>query len=166
MKAMSKVKKSDPTIHLYVALEVPENHLMRKIASREGLESNVTFVGRLDKTDYRLLLNSVDALILPSKLEALPLAILEAMAMGKPVIASKAGGMPEVIVHRRNGLLIDPNPEAIFNAIIEIAGDTRMREEISHNNFTDVLRFDWNRVAENYVRVFRDVCVAHNQNSD
>lgn len=64
------------------------------------------------------MLNWTDILILPSYNEGLPIAILEAMSYGKAIISSPVGGIPEIVMHGQNGILVKPgNQNELFNAI-------------------------------------------------
>ena len=155
--ALAKVKPEIPDLHLYIAMDVPQSSLLRKMVNDLGLESNVTFSGFLLKEEYQKLLNSVDIFTLPSRSEGFPVAILEAMALGKPVIASSRGGIPEVVQDGRNGVLIEPFSRQIANAILYLHGNADIRREISRNNLQDVARFDWNIITDRYIDTYRQV---------
>jgi glycosyltransferase involved in cell wall biosynthesis len=155
--ALVKVKPEIPDFHLYIALDVPQRSLIRKMVNDLGLESNVTFSGFLLKEEYQKLLNSVDIFILPSRSEAFGITILEAMALGKPVIASSRGGIPEMIHDGRNGILVEPNPEQIASAILYLHRNADIRREISRNNLQDAARFDWNLITDQYIDIYQQM---------
>jgi len=74
---------------------------------------------------------SIDIFVLPSLREGLPLAILEAMACGKPVIATNVGGIPEVLKDGENGILVSPkDPEALYRAMNELLDNRKKREKM------------------------------------
>jgi len=76
----------------------------------------------------------LDIFILPSISEGLPNVILEAMACSVPVIASRVGGIPEVIVNRENGLLVSPqNTRALTEAILTLTDDNGLRTQMGEN---------------------------------
>ncbi len=155
--ALAKVKPEIPDFHLYIALDVPQSSLLRKMVKKLDLESHVTFSGFLLKGEYQKLLNSVDIFVLPSRSEAFPIAILEAMALGKPIIASRAGGIPEVVQDGRNGVLIEPYSNQIASAIVYLHNNADIRKEISRNNLQDVARFDWNLITDQYIQIYQQV---------
>jgi len=155
--ALAKVKPEIPDFHLYISLDVPQSSLLRKMVNDLGLESNVTFSGFLSKEAYQKLLNSVDIFILPSRTEAFPVAILEAMALGKPVIASSTGGIPEMAQDGRNGVLVEPYSEQIASAILYLYRNADIRREISRNNLQDAARFDWNLITDQYINIYQQV---------
>lgn len=157
MAALPKVKQEMADIHLYIALDVPWDRLLRKMASELNLEGNVTFTGFLAVPEYRRLLNSVDLFVLPSRLEAFAVSILEAMALGKPIIASNAGGTPEVVQSGRNGILVDLDPDEIAQAILYLYKNESLRREISQNNLKDIARFDLSSVVEQHIKFYGEV---------
>lgn len=152
------VKMEIPDIHLYIALDVPKNHMLRKTVKRLGLEDNVTFVGFLPPQEYLRLLKSVDMLVMPSRYEAFAIACLEAMALGKPIVASNIGGIPEVLKNRRNGILVELDPNQIAEAIIYLYRHEDVQREIGQNNLQDVVRFDWRYIIDQYIEIYRRLC--------
>ena len=81
-----------------------------------GSRGSVTFTGT--RLDVPALTATLDLAVLPSHREAQGLAILEAMALGRPVVASRVGGIPEMITHEETGLLVQPSDEAALAAAI------------------------------------------------
>lgn len=84
-------------------------------AASVGISERVSFVG--ERFDVARLIDSFDLLALPSHRETFGVAALEAMARGKPVVASRVGGLPEVVLHEETGLLVQPGSEALADAI-------------------------------------------------
>lgn len=83
-----------------------------KQVKQESLTENIHFLGFKDNATN--IISESDILILPSRTEGIPLVLLEAMALRKLVIASKVGGIPEVIEHNINGIMVEPNsPESL-----------------------------------------------------
>jgi len=96
------------------------------------IEENVVFAG--ERGDIPEILSLTDIFVLPSLREGLPLTILEAMACGKPVIATNVGGIPEVVKDGVSGILISPkDPEALHSAINELLGDREKLKKMGHN---------------------------------
>ncbi len=93
-----------------------------------GLQGSVHFLR--NRPDARQLLNDADILVLPTKAEALPLVILEAMWAGKPVVASRVGGVAEAVANEVTGLLVPPGePEGLSSAVSRLLDDPALREE-------------------------------------
>jgi glycosyltransferase involved in cell wall biosynthesis len=95
---------------------------MEKTATRLGLKDDVQFLGFV--SDIPTFLSQVDIFVLPSLFEGLGVSVLEAMAAGKAVIASRVGGLPELVSDSVTGLLVAPRDvEGLVNAISTLAGD-------------------------------------------
>ena len=115
---------------------------LEQTAVRLGLQEDVEFLGFV--SDMPGFLSSVDVVVLPSLFEGLGVSVLEAMAAGKAVIASRVGGLPELVVDGTTGFLVKPGDiEGLANAIAKLAGDRmRIREmgqkgkERLNQNFT------------------------------
>ncbi len=119
MEAMSMLEA--PHIRLHVVGDGPERTRLMGQAKSSGRD-NVVFHGFQRSVDKFLL--DADILVMPSRTEGLPMALIEATALGLPVIASAVGGIPEVVTHGENALLVSPNdPSALHRAILEMTGD-------------------------------------------
>ncbi|HHW03049.1 MAG TPA: glycosyltransferase family 4 protein [Thermoanaerobacterales bacterium] len=102
-----------------VAGDGPQMHELKNLACILGIEKNVRFLGF--RTDIYDLIHLADMVVLSSRSEGLGISILEALALKKPVIASRVGGIPEIIIHGKTGLLVPPDdPEALAGAMIHL----------------------------------------------
>lgn len=89
-----------------------------------GLDSRVTFLGWVDATRVGTLLSRAQLLLLPSHFEAMGLVLLEAMSYGVPIIATRVGGIPEVVADGRTGILVEPGDvSALSTAICDLLTD-------------------------------------------
>jgi glycosyltransferase involved in cell wall biosynthesis len=154
--ALAKVKQEIPNVHLYIARNVPQDHRLRKMVSNLGLKENVTFSGFLPIQEYRGLLNSVDILVMPSRDEVFGIVYVEAMALGKPVIAGNIGGIPEVVKNGRNGILVELDDDQIAEAILYLYRNENIRKEMSQSNLQDVARFDWSHIVDQYIGFYKE----------
>ena len=125
--ALNKVKKQIPEVKLLFAVNMSlEKYKMKKLEIKEkinscGLNDDIIPLGIVNNMPEIMAVS--DVFIAPyTDIEGIadyPVSILEAMAVGKSVIASKVGGIPEIIAHQKNGLLVRPNdPVELANAII------------------------------------------------
>jgi glycosyltransferase involved in cell wall biosynthesis len=104
------------------------DELMQAVRER-GLEDKVIFTGRRD--DVPALLKSIDIVVMPSRWEGLPIALLEAMAMSKPVLAAAVGGIPGVVEHGRTGLLVEPGDlRQMAGQLKVLSDDPRLRARL------------------------------------
>jgi glycosyltransferase involved in cell wall biosynthesis len=103
----------------------------RDQAQRLGIGDRVDFPGWLDPSETAALLQQTDILALPSFVETLPMAIIEAFAYGVAVIATPVGAVPEVIAHERNGLLVPVgHVEALADALGQLLGNRALRRSL------------------------------------
>lgn len=95
---------------------------LRQVAGRHG--DQVRFLGH--RTDMPELMAACDVVVLPSRAEALPTVLMEAAAAGRPVVATRVGGVPEIVEHGQTGLLVPPgDPAALAGAIVQLMMDQR-----------------------------------------
>jgi glycosyltransferase involved in cell wall biosynthesis len=101
---------------------------LESLAKDSGIATDILFLGML--ADSRQLLDAIDVFVFPSRKEGLGVALLEAMACGLPVIASRAGGVIDVVEDARNGVMVLPGAALpIVNAIEALANDAARRAE-------------------------------------
>ncbi len=119
-----------PEAQFVLAGEGPERAALEAQAAALGLGERVCFLGY--RADATALLAGCDVFVLPSLNEGLPLSILEAMAAGKPVIASAVGGLGEAIVSGESGLLVPPAaPDAVALAIRQVLADPALARRLA-----------------------------------
>ena len=123
---------------------------LKNICIKKGIENYVKFKGYLKEKEKIKIMNSSDIFLLPSYAEGMPIAMLEAMAAGLPVISTLVGSIPEVIKEKINGYLIEPGDyKALANRIILLAKNKSLRKKIGNNNRTIILKkYDLN-ILEN-----------------
>ena len=107
LDSVSALQREGLPVRLSLIGDGPEFTLCRDRAVALGLNGIVTFHGTVP--DVRQLISEMDVFVLPSREEAMPVALLEAMAVGCAPVASKVGGIPEVIEHERSGVLVSPD---------------------------------------------------------
>ncbi|MHB8711802.1 MAG: glycosyltransferase family 4 protein [Trichloromonadaceae bacterium] len=137
LAAIKQIIKSKLDVKLIIAGEGPTFPLISKYIKLNGLENQVCLIGRQE--DIPKFFSEIDIFILPSFKEGLPIALLEAMASRKAVIATKVGEIPNVIKNRVNGLLISINDSNILSDyILELMNDETLRKELGDAAFNTV----------------------------
>jgi glycosyltransferase involved in cell wall biosynthesis len=92
-----------------------------EMAERDGIGDRLRFTGVRD--DVPRLMDAADVITVPSQTEMFGMVVIEAMAMGKPVVATRAGAIPELIADGETGMLVERRPEALAGAVSELLGD-------------------------------------------
>lgn len=133
-----------------------ERDRLRALAESKGLAAHVTLLGH--REDVPDLLAASDIFVMPSLWEGLPLALLEAMLAGKPVIASRTSGIPEAVSDGVDGLLTTPGSVAELAGVLRtVLDDPRTRERLGAAALARATAtFTLDAMADGYEAVFRD----------
>lgn len=132
LQAFASVAQDLPDLHLVLVGDGPDADELGGIADRLGLSGNVKFAGRLGEVDTLAEIARSDILVLPSFMEGLPIVLMEAMAIGTAVIASRVAGIPELVEDNKNGLLFTPsNWNELAHCIRHLANDDGLRERLA-----------------------------------
>jgi glycosyltransferase involved in cell wall biosynthesis len=123
-----------------------------ELSERLGVSDHVRFLPFVENVPE--FMAAIDLFVLPSYSETYGLVLIEAMAMGKPVVATNAGGVPEIVDDGRTGLLIPPRDEgALADAIVRVLKDDSLRRDLSEQARRDALeRFDSARCVDRLVQ--------------
>jgi glycosyltransferase involved in cell wall biosynthesis len=133
-----------------------EDELRRSVAER-GLGARVAFAGRVERVeDY---LRAADLFVFPSVFEALGIALVEAAACGLPAVASRTGGIVDVVEEGSSGWLVAPgDAAALADALLRLASDAALRSRMGHEARSIALaRFDERDGIDRYRALFREV---------
>ena len=131
LRAASRVLKQVPDARFRVIGDGPMRNTLADLASSLGVAHAVDFLGH--REDVPTLLAESDIFAFPSRTEAFPNGLIEAMAAGLPSIASATGGMLELIEHGHNGLLVPVGEdEALARSILDLIGDDDRAARIAH----------------------------------
>lgn len=107
-----------------------EEPVLRQLAESGGIGDRVRLLGY--RSDVANVFAAADMLVMPSLSEGLPLALVEAMMAGLPIVASEVGGIPEVVTHERDALLVPPgDPHALATALSRLLRDPELRSRLS-----------------------------------
>lgn len=138
----AKVCHKHPDLQLVYAGSGAMMAALKAQARQLNIANKVTFLGNINYDDVPQWLNHCQALILPSYHEGVPNVLLEAMACGKPIIATNVGGIPEIIDESICGKLIPiKNSQAVANAITELLKKSWDKDEIQKHS----LNFSWQK---------------------
>ena len=131
----------------------PERQSLERQASALGVADRVRFSGPLSRDDVLTLYRALST----SAWENLPHSVVEALAVGTPVVATAVGGVPEVVHDEENGLLVPPGDvEAIAGAIGRLARDEALRTTLAAKAAGSVAQLAEARVLERIVRIVEE----------
>jgi colanic acid/amylovoran biosynthesis glycosyltransferase len=123
-EALAMLAPQFPDLRLTLVGDGPEEARLKARAAELGLAERITFTGRLHESATLATVADSDMLVLPSFMEGLPIVLMEAMALGVPVIASRVAGIPELVADGETGLLFDPaNWRGLAEAIARLADE-------------------------------------------
>jgi glycosyltransferase involved in cell wall biosynthesis len=144
-------------IRLVIVGQGPEENKLKHMAETSGIIDVCTFVGQ--RFDIPQLLSDFDIFALPSVLEGLPRVVIEAMAMGKPIVAADIDGVREELTHNRTGIIVPPkNPVALAEAIMSLINDKRRGIQLgSEARRSAERRFDLKQTVSNIERLYESI---------
>lgn len=157
LDAFTAVAATDPTCWLAVVGDGPLLEPLRKRVTTAGLEGRVHFSGNVVHDRVPEWLQASDLFVLPSHNEGLPNVVLEAMACGLPVLATRVGGIPEAVEDERTGILVPArDTEALTRAMADLIGDGERRRRMGDEGLSRVVtRHSWSGSAERLLLVYR-----------
>ncbi|WP_233562379.1 glycosyltransferase [Sorangium cellulosum] len=157
IEAAPEALRRAPEARFVVAGDGPLRAELQQRAQAAGLGDRMIFPGY--RSDVPDLVSAFDAYVLPSLWEGLPLALLEALALGKPIVASRVGGVPEIVEHGVDGFLVPPkDPGALADHLARVARDGELRERArtrSPAKFAE--QFSLEAMVEAHVRLFDEL---------
>jgi glycosyltransferase involved in cell wall biosynthesis len=153
-KALQQLISRYPSVKCLVVGDGPLREDLENLTKKMSLSSHVIFTGiRKDIAD---IYHACDIMINASFIEGMPMTILEAMASHLPIIATKVGGVPQVIDDHKNGILLEAGqPDQLANAIEELVSNPGLRKLLAQKAYQDVCnQFSDKRMAKDYQRYY------------
>ena len=144
--------------HLHILSDGPLKAELQGSVKGTPHEDLVTFHGSVIFQTYLSHLHDADAWVVPSRWEGFGMVVLEAFAAGTPVVATKVGGMPEIIQHGQNGILVEPDPKAIAHGIANLYDDPVLRGSLVENGRSSVSdHFNFRRGIKEWMDYYSDI---------
>ena len=137
----------------------PDEHSLRELAATFGLDGLVKFSGSLDRASVARRYRDADLFTLASVEEAFGNVFAEAMASGLPIVGSNIGGIPDLVEHGRNGLLVPPrDPLALGAAIRQLGENPVLRAEMGRRNRAHAeASLSWDRIGTRYLSLYHGI---------
>jgi L-malate glycosyltransferase len=141
---------------LVLAGDGPDRDLAEQEVDRAGLRADVRFLGKVDRVAD--LLRGSDLFLMPSQSESFGLSALEAMACGVPVVASRTGGIPEVVIDGETGYLAPVGAvEELTERALQVLRDPALHARLRHAAVAQALAFSSERIVPRYVQLYEEV---------
>jgi glycosyltransferase involved in cell wall biosynthesis len=131
LEALALCRERDPRLHLTVAGSGPLEDELRELASNLGVGEAVSFVGRLDRNQVARLLARSDVFVLPSRTENLPVSIIEALMSGLPIVATRVGGVPELVPEGRGRLVQKEDVLGLAEALLATIAELPQHDRVA-----------------------------------
>lgn len=157
LRAVQLLRPEVPELKAVVVGDGPAKHELKYLTRKLGLENTVEFLGYCD--DVPSVLKRMSVFVLPTRSEGLGLSVLEAMAMGVPVVATAVGGVPELVSHQHTGLLVGTEDfGAVARSVRRLLRDRELAEALRGAAFYQVAReFSTQRMIDRTLDVYRRV---------
>ncbi|MDP2933120.1 MAG: glycosyltransferase family 4 protein [bacterium] len=151
--AREVLKKFPDAVFVLIGRIGPDYKKVKQAICQDRLAPN--FILLTDLPAAAPYLKAADLFVLPSVKEGLPYVILEAAAAGLPIVATKVGGIPEIITDRSNGLLVPPaDPKSLARAIDELLSSPELAQKFGRKAYDDAGRFGLEKMIEQTRKVY------------
>jgi glycosyltransferase involved in cell wall biosynthesis len=135
----------------------------RKLVESLNLKEHITFLGWVNSEQRDSLLAKADVFVLPSYNEGLPMALLEAMGWGLPVLVTPVGGIPELVISKENGLLVTPgNTQQLSLAMQSLIENEDLRLSLGSAARASVTKFDMKNYSTSLINIYLKALVSEN----
>jgi glycosyltransferase involved in cell wall biosynthesis len=147
INAFARIKKEFPKAYLSIAGTGPELKYLKKKVADFQLEASVTFTGRLAPDEMAQLYQNADVMLNASTVDNTPNSIIESLACGTPVVTTNAGGIPKLVTHQHDALLIDiGDDEAMAEQVIALLKNEGKRVALIEQGLRTISKFYWPNV--------------------
>jgi glycosyltransferase involved in cell wall biosynthesis len=159
IRVLARVRQQIPDASLVMAGQQKGAEAeVEQLARDLGLAGAVEFPGFLDRDGKRRQGNAADIFINTNRVDNMPVAVLEAGAMGLPIVATAVGGVPDLLTDGRDAVLVpDNDDEAMANAVLRLLSDPDLAGRLSRNGRRLAERSTWDAVGPQWTGLFRDM---------
>ncbi|MCK9223789.1 MAG: glycosyltransferase family 4 protein [Candidatus Muirbacterium halophilum] len=152
IECAKKMEKTYPNIHFLFIGSGKDEKILKELSF--GL-SNIIFIGFVE--DVQNYIKALDVFLYPSLNEGLGSAILDAMQLEIPVIATNVGGIPEIIENDKNGILIESkNSEEIYKSVLRLYKEKKLKDKFISNGIKTLYRFDIKNCSDKYIEIYKE----------
>lgn len=161
LMAMAAVCDKRNDVDLIIAGQGGERKKLADMAKMLKIEDRVIFKGAVnDEAEKKRLLHTCEFFVLSSRIEPFGIVNLEAMAAGKAIVATRTGGIPEIVKDGENGILVEPySDKALAGGIMKLLDDKELRDKLGRNGrkMVEDPKFSWDNITDQYIETYNDV---------
>ncbi len=159
LRGMPEILQEHPSTVLLITGKGKSKPVLEKMVRKLGLQENVKFTGFVPEERLPALYSASDVYVLPSLWEVLPISLLEALACGVPLVASNAGGNPEIVEHERNGYVFRMRDvDSMVRYINTLLSDKSLRRRMgAESRRIAEEKFEWNIIADKTFSFYKEV---------
>jgi len=156
LRAFAQIQAQRPDARLMVVGDGPEREQVHAVARELSLR-NVEFIGAVQPTEMGRYYDEADVYLNASDIDNMPNSIIESFACGLPVVTTRAGGIPYIVEHERNGLLVEcGDHSALAEAALRLLDDPALARRLIDEGLSDVERlYTWEAVGESWATLYR-----------
>jgi len=156
VEAAARVAVVRPDVRWLIVGGGSQMQQLQSLAKSLGVVDRVIFEGI--REDIPDLLQAMDIFVLPSLSEGFPLAAMEAMASGRPVVCSRVGGLAELVSHEETGLLVPPaDPACLAEAVLRLLADPALGHRLAGRARVKVTRYDDRVISEQLFNIYEEM---------
>lgn len=156
IKALDILKKrSGENYKLLIIGEGTERDNLKNLTKKLKLENSIKFLGQISNQDIPNYLSAADCFVLPSISEGFGIVILEAMAANVPIVATRVGGILDIIENEKTGILVQSkNSNQIAKAVYELYSNPEFAKNLAKNAGNDLEKYNWNNIVKKVSSIY------------
>ena len=157
IRAMRSIKDHFADVRLVVVGDGPERAQLEQQIAELGMSKQVELVGWVTPEEIPAVINTSTMVLMPSRIEGLPLVALQAAMMERPIVATRVGGLPEIIVDQQTGFLVEPeDSDGLAQAVVHLLDHPDVAAQIGRAARRRVAEiFSWDRCVSAYDEIYR-----------
>lgn len=156
IRAFADAELPDGT-RLLIGGDGPERHALEASAVASGIADRVRFLGKLESDAVSRTMAASSVLVVPSRVEAFGIVVLEGWRARLPVIATRRGGPAEFVTHLEDGMLVDPEASGeLVRSLETVLGDPALASRLARAGAKRVTAFTWDAVVDAYEALYRE----------
>lgn len=157
IEAMAIVHQQMPDVKLVIVGDGVQRSMLEELTERLNLNDCIQFAGKVPQESVPRLMHQADVFALSSLSESFGIVNLEAMAAGLPIVATKVGGIPDIVEEGVNGYLVNAkSSEEIADRLLILLQNDEMREEIAAKNREKAKLYTWDKIADIVEKIYSE----------